>query len=108
MVDKFILQLEVQLADRGVTITLSDTARGWLADRGYDPAYGARPLGRVIQESVKKPLAEELLFGRLVDGGTALVDTAEPGKDGSVGKLVVTAMPPEEKPGKRARKKVEA
>ena len=108
VVDKFILQLEVQLADRGVTITLSDSARDWLAGRGYDPAYGARPLGRVIQESVKKPLAEELLFGRLVDGGTALVDTAKPGKDGSVERLVVSAVPPEEKPGKRARKKEEA
>ena len=108
VVDKFILQLEVQLADRGVTITLSDSARDWLAERGYDPAYGARPLGRVIQESVKKPLAEELLFGRLVDGGTVLVDTAKDDKDGTVEKLTVSALPPEEKSRKPDKKKEKA
>ncbi len=69
VVDKFIAQLEAQLGDRNVTFSLSDEARGWLAERGYDKAMGARPLARIIQEHVKKPLADELLFGRLVKGG---------------------------------------
>ena len=69
VVDKFILQLEEQLADRNVTIELDATARAWLAEKGYDPLFGARPLARVIQEHIKKPLAEELLFGRLAKGG---------------------------------------
>ncbi len=74
VVDKFILQLEVQLADRNVSIELTEAAWTWLAERGYDAAFGARPLGRVIQEHVKKPLAEELLFGKLEKGGAVLVD----------------------------------
>ena len=69
VVDKFIAQLEMQLADRSVSIELTDEARKWLARSGYDRAYGARPLARVIQEHIKKPLAEELLFGRLAKGG---------------------------------------
>jgi ATP-dependent Clp protease ATP-binding subunit ClpA len=73
VVDKFVAQLEGQLADRNVTIALTDEARAWLAERGYDKLYGARPLGRVIQESIKKPLADELLFGQLVKGGHVLV-----------------------------------
>jgi ATP-dependent Clp protease ATP-binding subunit ClpA len=74
VVDKFVIQLEAQLADRNVAIELSDAARKWLAKRGYEPTFGARPLGRVIQEHIKKPLAEELLFGKLVKGGTVRVD----------------------------------
>ena len=74
VVDKFIMQLEAQLADRNVTIELTDAARNWLADKGYDPLYGARPLARVIQENIKKPLAEELLFGKLEKGGMVRVD----------------------------------
>jgi ATP-dependent Clp protease ATP-binding subunit ClpA len=74
VVDKFIIQLETQLADRNVTIELSEEARKWLAGKGFDPLYGARPLARVIQENVKKPLAEELLFGKLEKGGTVRVD----------------------------------
>ena len=77
VVDKFVMQLEAQLADRQVTIELSDTARAWLARKGYDPLYGARPLSRVIQEYIKKPLAEELLFGRLEKGGVVQVDVVE-------------------------------
>jgi ATP-dependent Clp protease ATP-binding subunit ClpA len=77
VVDKFVMQLEAQLADRQVTIELSDTARAWLARKGYDPLYGARPLSRVIQEYIKKPLAEELLFGRLEKGGIVRVDVVE-------------------------------
>ena len=69
VVDKFVLQLEGQLSERGVTIELSEDARNWLAEKGYDKLYGARPLARVIQEHVKKPLADELLFGRLTKGG---------------------------------------
>jgi ATP-dependent Clp protease ATP-binding subunit ClpA len=69
VVDKFVLQLEGQLSDRGVTIELGEEARNWLAEKGYDKLYGARPLARVIQEHVKKPLADELLFGRLTKGG---------------------------------------
>ncbi|MBL8665638.1 MAG: AAA family ATPase, partial [Candidatus Odyssella sp.] len=74
VVDKFIMQLEEQLADRGVTIEMTDAAKTWLGEKGYDPQFGARPLGRVIQESLKKQIADELLFGKLVNGGTAYVD----------------------------------
>jgi ATP-dependent Clp protease ATP-binding subunit ClpA len=74
VVDKFVMQLEAQLADRHVQIELSDAARKWLAKKGYDPLFGARPLGRTIQEHIKKALAEELLFGKLAKGGTVKVD----------------------------------
>jgi len=74
VVDKFIMQLEAQLADRHVSIELTDAARKHLAEIGFDPLYGARPLARTIQEHVKKPLAEELLFGKLEKGGTVRVD----------------------------------
>ncbi|HEU4827438.1 MAG TPA: ATP-dependent Clp protease ATP-binding subunit ClpA [Dongiaceae bacterium] len=74
VVDKFVMQLEAQLADRHVTIELSDGARKWLAQKGFDPLYGARPLARVIQENIKKPLAEDILFGKLEKGGTVRVD----------------------------------
>ncbi|GBR67161.1 ATP-dependent Clp protease ATP-binding subunit ClpA [Gluconobacter kanchanaburiensis] len=73
VVEKFVLQLEAQLADRHVTIEISSAAKEWLAERGYDRLYGARPLGRVIQEHIKKPLAEELLFGRLAQGGAVRI-----------------------------------
>ena len=67
------MQLEAQLLDRGVHIDLSPEAAMWLGEKGYDDRMGARPLGRVIQEHIKKPLAEELLFGRLTKGGTVHV-----------------------------------
>ena len=105
VVDKFVLQLEAQLADRGVTITLSDAARDWLAERGYEPLYGARPLGRVVQEHVKKPLAEELLFGRLTDGGIAKVDVKDADEDGEIRGLKVTAEAPDVPPKKPAKVK---
>ncbi|MDG2451240.1 MAG: ATP-dependent Clp protease ATP-binding subunit ClpA [Paracoccaceae bacterium] len=73
VVEKFVLQLEAQLMDRNVTIELSKPAAEWLADKGYDVKMGARPLGRVIQEHIKKPLAEELLFGKLAKGGVVKV-----------------------------------
>ncbi len=69
VVQKFIMQLEAQLADRHVTIETDDDAADWLAKNGFDELYGARPLGRVIQENIKKPLADEILFGKLVKGG---------------------------------------
>jgi ATP-dependent Clp protease ATP-binding subunit ClpA len=80
VVEKFVMQLEAQLADRNVTIELSSAAKEFLAERGYDPLYGARPLARVIQELIKKPLAEELLFGKLVKGGSVKVTL----KDGAL------------------------
>jgi ATP-dependent Clp protease ATP-binding subunit ClpA len=69
VVDKFVLQLEAQLADRNVTIELSEEASRWLVANGYDELMGARPMSRVIQEHIKKPLADEVLFGKLKDGG---------------------------------------
>jgi len=77
IVDKFVIQLETQLADRNVVIELTDDARQWLAVKGYDPLFGARPLARMIQEHLKKPLADELLFGRLAKGGIVRVDIAD-------------------------------
>ena len=73
VVDKFVSQLEQQLSEQGVEIEVDAAARNWLAERGYDPAMGARPMGRVIQERIKKPLADELLFGKLADGGRVVV-----------------------------------
>jgi ATP-dependent Clp protease ATP-binding subunit ClpA len=73
VVEKFVAQLAAQLADRRVSIELDDDAKAWLAERGYDPLYGARPLARVIEEHMKKPLADELLFGRLAKGGKVTV-----------------------------------
>jgi len=80
VVEKFVLQLEAQLMDRNVTIELTKPAAEWLADKGYDDRMGARPLGRVIQENLKKPLAEELLFGKLQKGGVVKVGV----KDGKL------------------------
>ncbi|OXX33548.1 MULTISPECIES: ATP-dependent Clp protease ATP-binding subunit ClpA [unclassified Vibrio] len=74
VVDKFIVELQAQLDARGVSLEVSEDARHWLAVKGYDIEMGARPMGRVIQDKLKKPLANELLFGSLVDGGTVKVD----------------------------------
>jgi ATP-dependent Clp protease ATP-binding subunit ClpA len=73
IVEKFILQLEAQLAERRVAFALEPDARQWLADKGYDPTYGARPLARVIQTEVRDPLTDEILFGRLEHGGTVTI-----------------------------------
>jgi ATPases with chaperone activity, ATP-binding subunit len=73
VVDKFVMELESQLSDRDVTITLTDQSRDWLAKKGYDSRFGARPLSRVIQEYIKKPLSEQLLFGELTKGGNVRV-----------------------------------
>ena len=96
VVDKFIMQLDAQLADRNVEIELTEAALDWLGARGYDEKYGARPLARVVQEHIKKPLADELLFGGLTGGGLAVVDVID-------GKLQVSvkAPPPKALPGKR-------
>ena len=77
VVNKFIFRLESQLADRNVTIQLDDKARRWLVDRGYDRANGARPMARLIAETIKKPLADEVLFGKLAKGGTVKVSVEE-------------------------------
>ncbi|MEW6596727.1 MAG: ATP-dependent Clp protease ATP-binding subunit ClpA [Pseudomonadota bacterium] len=92
VVQKFVMELEAQLADRHVTLELTEDAADWLAKNGYDELYGARPLARVIQEHIKKPLADEILFGRLVRGGHVVVGLKD-------GKLVFdieddTAAPP--------------
>jgi ATP-dependent Clp protease ATP-binding subunit ClpA len=77
VVDKFVAQLKAQLADRHVTFALTDEARHWLAEKGYDRLFGARPLARVIQEHVKKPLANELLFGKLAKGGHVFIQVVD-------------------------------
>jgi ATP-dependent Clp protease ATP-binding subunit ClpA len=73
IVDKFVLQLEQQLAERHVAITLTEQARAWLGVKGYDPVFGARPLARVIQKEVRDPLTDQILFGALEHGGTVTI-----------------------------------
>ena len=109
VVDKFILQLELQLADRNVHIQLDDAARAWLTSKGYDKLYGARPMGRLIQEKIKQPLAEELLFGKLVHGGEVKVKLKE-GEDAKVGNPLafeIVPAPPKAGKGKAKGAKVE-
>jgi ATP-dependent Clp protease ATP-binding subunit ClpA len=100
VVEKFILQLELQLADRDVHITLDDDAKAWLTERGYDKLYGARPMGRLIQEKIKQPLAEELLFGKLVHGGEVHVRL----KDDALAFEITPAAPKRPKKGGGAKK----
>ena len=102
VVHKFILQMEAQLADRHVTIETTDDAADWLAKNGFDELYGARPLARVIQENIKKPLADEILFGGLVRGGHVKVGL----KDGKLSFDIEPAKEPP--PGKRREKEPEA
>ncbi len=99
VVEKFVMQLEAQLADRNVTIELSSGAKEWLAERGYDRLYGARPLARVIQEHIKKPLAEELLFGKLVKGGSVKVNLVDGKLEFDVTEAAVSAQPKPESGG---------
>jgi len=87
VVEKFVLQLEAQLADRGVTFELDEQATKWLAERGYDERMGARPLGRLIQEVIKQPLAEEVLFGKLQKGGIVKVSVEDKPEGGTGLKL---------------------
>ena len=96
VVDKFIGELSDQLGERKVSISLGKAARDWLAEKGYDQLYGARPLGRIIQDKVKKPLADELLFGKLAKGGQVEIDVAN-------GKLSFAFRALEKKP-KRGKK----
>jgi ATP-dependent Clp protease ATP-binding subunit ClpA len=116
VVQKFVLQLEAQLADRGVTFDLSEDAIKWLAEKGYDSRMGARPLSRVIQENIKQPLADEVLFGKLQKGGTVKI-TVKEGGDGLILEAIedgpVTPKPepvPKEKrpPRKRTPRPVQA
>jgi ATP-dependent Clp protease ATP-binding subunit ClpA len=93
VVEKFVFQLEAQLADRGVTIELGEEACQWLGSKGYDEKFGARPLARVIQENIKKPLAEELLFGALENGGTVKVVVEDDGGDKKLGFEFIPADP---------------
>ncbi|MFI5308525.1 MAG: AAA family ATPase, partial [Polyangiales bacterium] len=79
VVDKELALLRAQLADKRVNLEISDAARGWLAEHGYDPTFGARPMGRLVEERIKRPLAEALLFGELAGGGTAHVDLSGDG-----------------------------
>jgi len=102
VVEKFILQLELQLADRNVHISLDDASKQWLTAKGYDKLYGARPMGRLIQEKIKQPLAEELLFGKLVHGGEVVVKM----KDGALAFEITPAAP--KKPGKKGGKTAKA
>jgi len=98
VVDKFIMQLEAQLTDKDVEIELDEAARNWLAARGYDATFGARPLSRLVQEHIKKPLADELLFGKLMQGGTVKVGVE---KDALSLKTVAA---PQRKTGKKPKK----
>jgi ATP-dependent Clp protease ATP-binding subunit ClpA len=102
VVEKFILQLELQLADRNVHISLDDESKKWLTTKGYDKLYGARPMGRLIQEKIKQPLAEELLFGKLVHGGEVVVKL----KDNALSFEITPAAP--KKPGKKGGKTAKA
>ncbi len=98
-VEKFVIQLEAQLSDRNVTFELTDEATDWIVKKGYDRLFGARTMGRVIQEHIKKPLADELLFGTLAKGGHVLVKIED-------GELAFEIDPPVKRPSKsRGRKK---
>ncbi|HQW59922.1 MAG TPA: ATP-dependent Clp protease ATP-binding subunit ClpA, partial [Thermomonas sp.] len=77
VVDKFLIELEVLLHEKLVSLSATPAARDWLAQHGFDPLMGARPMGRLIQDKVKRPLADELLFGKLVNGGRVRLDVAD-------------------------------
>ncbi|MDH3632439.1 MAG: ATP-dependent Clp protease ATP-binding subunit ClpA, partial [Gammaproteobacteria bacterium] len=93
VVDKFLIELESQLEAKKVSMTVSDAARRWLADKGYDPKMGARPMARVIQDEIKQVLADELLFGELTSGGRVKIDI----KDGSLHCQVIKTQKPKQK-----------
>jgi ATP-dependent Clp protease ATP-binding subunit ClpA len=96
IVEKFILQLESQLAERRVAIALDPAARAWLARKGYDPVYGARPLARVVQAEVRNPLTDEILFGRLENGGTVRIGLADDALTFAIEPAEAPARTPEE------------
>ena len=100
VVEKFVLQLEAQLEDRNVSIEMSEEAQAWIGEKGFDKIFGARPMGRFIQEHVKKPLADELLFGKLVKGGHVLITVS----DGKLAfDLTEESAASKRKPGKGGR-----
>ena len=80
VVDKVLLEVEAQLEQKGVQVSIDEDARRWIAKKGYDPKMGARPMARLVQERIKRPLAEELLFGKLAGGGTVRVMLAKDGE----------------------------
>ena len=98
VVEKFVMQLEAQLSDRNVTFELSDDATAWIVEKGYDRLYGARPMSRVIQDHIKQPLADELLFGDLAKGGHVLVKEKD-------GELVFDLTPSEKSKKPKGSKK---
>ncbi|MFM7341176.1 MAG: AAA family ATPase, partial [Betaproteobacteria bacterium] len=110
VVDKFLLQLEQQLAEKKVEVTFSDALRKYLAKKGFDPLMGARPMQRLIQDTVRRALADELLFGRLVDGGRLSVDiklsTEEKGVE--TGEVTLDIQPLPKKEGKSKPESEEA
>jgi len=97
VVDKFIMQLEAQLSSRNVEIDLDMAARDWLAKKGYHETFGARPLSRVVQEEIKKPLADHLLFGGLTSGGLVKVTVSD-------NKIVLDVIPSAPRGGQKARR----
>jgi ATP-dependent Clp protease ATP-binding subunit ClpA len=100
VVDKFVMQLEAQLEDRNVSIELDDKSRSWLVERGYDEHFGARPLARVIQENIKTPLADELLFGKLAQGGLVKVTVVDDKLDFDIQRVPAKGKkPPKKKSG---------
>jgi ATP-dependent Clp protease ATP-binding subunit ClpA len=86
IVDKFLLELEQQLGERAVSLVATESARAFFAKEGFSEEFGAREMGRVVQEHVKRPLADEILFGKLAQGGTAEIDHVD-------GKVVIRAIP---------------
>ena len=103
VVDKFVMELESQLSDRDVTITLTDQSREWLAKKGYDRKFGARPLSRVIQEYIKKPLSEQLLFGDLTKGGNVQVKVKNKELDFEYSKIAMLTSKEKKRSGKGSR-----
>ena len=98
VVDKFLLQLETQLEQKKVDVTFTDALRKHLAKKGFDPLMGARPMQRLIQDTIRKALADELLFGKLVDGGILTVDIEV--KEGLDDKVLLDIQPLPKKEGK--------
>jgi ATP-dependent Clp protease ATP-binding subunit ClpA len=100
VVDKFLLQLETQLAEKKVDVTFTDKLRKHLAKKGFDPLMGARPMQRLIQDTIRRALADELLFGRLTDGGRLTVDLDDKDKDESKTEVLLDIQPLPKKEGK--------
>jgi ATP-dependent Clp protease ATP-binding subunit ClpA len=98
VVDKFLLQLETQLAEKKVDVTFTDKLRQHLAKKGFDPLMGARPMQRLIQDTIRRALADELLFGRLVDGGRLTVDLDD--RDATKTEVLLDIQPLAKKEGK--------